>query len=54
MENSEIIKMGYAIQKYLIDSMLVDAKSKDLMLTLIEKNFFNQDYRRGLSLRNVL
>jgi len=54
MEISEIIKMGYAIQEYLIEKSLLDAKPKDLMPMLIEKGFFKQDHRNGLPLRNIL
>lgn len=54
MQNSEIIKMGYAIQEFLIKEKLVDAKPKDLMPILIEKGFFNIDHREGLPLRKIL
>jgi hypothetical protein len=54
MNQSEIIKMGYTIQYYLLKNNLVDAKSKDLMSILIEEVFFKNDHRYGLHLRNVL
>ncbi|WP_372744145.1 hypothetical protein [Lutibacter sp.] len=54
MEKSEIIKMGYVIQKFLEEERLQDAKPKDLMPILVEKSFFNQDHRSGLPLRNLL
>jgi len=54
MEQSEIIKMGYVIQKFLEEEKLEDAKPKDLMPLLIEKGFFNQNHRVGLPLRNLL
>ena len=54
MKQSIIVKMSYAIQDYLIENNLVDAKPKDLMPILIEKGFFKNDHRYGLHLRNVL
>ncbi|WP_298898203.1 hypothetical protein [uncultured Psychroserpens sp.] len=54
MTNSEIVKMGYAIQNYLNEMNLLDAKPKDLMPLLIEKGFFSEDRRNGLPLRNIL
>ncbi len=54
MTESEIIKMGYAIQKHLEDYQLTDAKPKDLMSILIEKGYFKKDHRDGLPLRNIL
>ena len=54
MKNSEIIKMGYAIQEHLNEKSLLNAKPKDLMPMLIEKGFFKQDHRNGLPLRNIL
>lgn len=54
MKNSEIVKMGHAIQEHLIDKSLLEAKPKDLMPMLIEKGFFKQDHRNGLPLRKIL
>lgn len=54
MEKSEVIKMGYSIQDYLINNSLSNAKPKDLMTFLIDKGFFNKDHRNGLPLRNIL
>lgn len=54
MNNLKIVKMGYVIQDFIIENNLIDAKPKDLMPILIEKGFFNQDYREGLPLRDVL
>ena len=53
MNPSEIVKMGYIIQDYLINNK-VDTKPKDLMPILIEKGYFKNDHRYGLHLRNVL
>ena len=54
MKNEEIIRIGYVIQDYLISQKLQDVKPKSLMPMLIEKGFFNKDYRDGLPLRNLL
>lgn len=54
MQNSEIIKMGYAIQAYLEKEKLIEAKSKDIMPILVEKGFFKKDHREGLPLREIL
>lgn len=54
MEKSEIVKMGYVTQDYLIKNTLNEAKPKDLMPILIEKGFFEQDHGDGLPLRNIL
>jgi hypothetical protein len=54
MENSKIVKMGYAIQKFLEAEKLFDAKPKDLMPFLIENGYFDYDHRQGLPLREVL
>ncbi|MBZ9786425.1 hypothetical protein LB456_03055 [Psychroflexus sp. CAK57W] len=54
MESKNIIKMGYVIQDYLITQNLENAKPKDVMPILIEKGFFEKDYRNGLPLRNLL
>ena len=54
MEQSEIIKMGYVIQDYLLSQKIENAKPKDLMPVLIEKGYFNNDHRDGLPLRNLL
>lgn len=54
MDNSEIVKMGYIIQDFLLNDKLLDAKPKDLMPILIEKGFFTKDIKEGLPLRDVL
>lgn len=54
MSQSDIVKMGYVIQDYLITNNLIDAKPKDLMPVLIEKGYFKNDHRYGLYLRNIL
>lgn len=54
MKNLKIIRIGYAIQEYLINNSLIDAKPKDLMPMLIQKGFFKQDHRNGLPLRKIL
>lgn len=54
MEKSELIKMGYVIQDFLLKENLIDAKPKDLIPLLIEKGFFEKDHREGLPLRNLL
>lgn len=46
--------MGYVIQDYLKANNLKNAKPKVLMPILIEKGFFNNDHRDGLTLRNLL
>ena len=54
MTDDKIVLMGYAIESILRNSKLSDAKPKDLMKGLIEKDFFNKDHRNGLPLRNIL
>lgn len=46
--------MGYAIQSFIEQEKLVDARPKDLMPLLVEKGFFNKDHRDGLPLRGIL
>ncbi|GAL74314.1 hypothetical protein JCM19275_3169 [Nonlabens ulvanivorans] len=54
MNPSEIVKMSYIIQDFLIQNNLGDAKPKDLIPVLIEKGYFKNDHRYGLHLLNVL
>ena len=54
MKKLNIVKLGYTIQNLLLKKNLVDAKPKDLMHELIDKGYFNNDQKGGLSLRNVL
>ena len=54
MNNSDIVKMGYVIQEFLVKNNCTDAKPKDLMLILIEKDYFKNDHRKGLPLRKIL
>jgi len=54
MQHFEIIKMGYAFQKFLEQEKLINVKPKDIMPLLTEKGYFNKDHRAGLPLRNVL
>lgn len=54
MDDTTIVKMGYAIQKYLEKSGIKSAKPAELMEPLIELGFFEKDHREGLPLRDVL
>ena len=54
MEDTTIVKMGYAIQNYLEKSDIKSAKPAELMEPLIELGFFDKDHRKGLPLRNIL
>lgn len=54
MENAQIVRMGYVIQKYLEQNNLFDAKPPELMSILIENGYFKYDVREGKPLRDVL
>lgn len=54
MTDIEITQMASAIQQYLVENGLEEAKPKDLMPMLVDKGFFNSDHREGLPLRKVL
>lgn len=54
MNNSDIVKMGYLIQEFLVKKNYTDAKPKDMMLILIQKGYFKNDHRKGLPLRKIL
>ncbi|OWW25840.1 hypothetical protein B4Q04_09620 [Zobellia sp. OII3] len=54
MDDSTIVKMGYAIQNYLEKSGIKSAKPAELMEPLIELGFFEKDQSKGLPLRNIL
>ena len=51
--NKKYVLIGYAIQGILLKNKLFNAKPKDLMDGLIDKGFFQKDYRNGLPLRNI-
>ena len=54
MEYAQIVKMGYVIQKYLLENNLFDVSPPQLMDLLIDQGYFKYDIREGKPLRDVL
>ena len=54
MRKDTIVLMGYAIQTWLTNEQIAEAKPRDLMPFLIEKGYFKKDHRDGLPLRKIL
>ncbi|RZJ30282.1 MAG: hypothetical protein EOO48_05360 [Flavobacterium sp.] len=54
MDHAQIVKMGYAIQKYLEQTNRFDVTPPELMDLLIEQGYFKYDVREGKPLRDVL